>query len=128
MEPLLALDGLLDRKLDREQDFPMSRMDMELLVQSMKEAGVDKAVILPLDFGLVAKTKVSMEAYNDWVFQNCGSFDDRLIPFIGIDPNRGIHAVELVEKYVRNCSAKGVRSTPRRDSVLTRSGCTSSGA
>jgi len=109
MEPLRAPDGLLDMKQDREQDFPMSQVDMELLIQSMKEAGVDKAVILPLDFGLVAKTEVSVEAYNDRVFQNCGSFDDRLVPFIGIDPNRGTRAVGLVEKYVRNCSAKGVK-------------------
>ena len=45
------------QELDREPDFPMSGMDMDLLVQHMKEAGVDTAVILPLDFGL-----------NEWVF------------------------------------------------------------
>jgi hypothetical protein len=113
LEPLLALDGIaFDMKEDREQDWPMSQVDFHWLVQSMKDAGVDKAVVLPLDFGLVENPQVGVEEYNDWVFQSSEQYKDELIPFIGIDPNRGTQAINLVEKYVKQFNAKGVKIYP----------------
>ena len=112
LEPLLALDGILDLSLDREEDWPMSQVDVSSLVQSMDEAGVDRAIILPLDFGMVEAPAVGIEAYNDWVFESCRDANHRLIPFIGVDPLRGDKAKELVEKYVKHCDAKGVKVYP----------------
>lgn len=101
LEPLLALDGLvMDLAIDREQDWPMSQVNSEQLLQSMQEAKVDRAVVLPLDFGLVDAPEVGIEQYNDWVFECCRN-DDKLIPFIGIDPMRGKVAEETVRKYVK---------------------------
>ncbi len=112
LEPLLALDGLaMDLTIDREQDWPMSQVNSEQLLQSMEEAKVDRAVVLPLDFGLVDAPGVGIEQYNDWVFECCRK-DDKLIPFIGIDPMRGKVAEELVRKYVKHCDAKGVKVYP----------------
>jgi predicted TIM-barrel fold metal-dependent hydrolase len=112
LEPFLALDGLLDLKLDREEDWPMSEVDCELLISFMDTAHVDKAVLLPLDFGMVEEPKVGIEAFNDWVFNCASNYPDRLIPFIGIDPTRGERAVELVEKYTQKFDAKGVKVYP----------------
>ena len=113
LEPLLALDGIaFDMKLDREQDWPMSQVDTEWLLISMKDAGVDRSVVLPLDFGMVESPEVGIEAYNDWVFESCRSLEGRLVPFIGIDPLRGKQAEELVRKYVKHCDAKGVKVYP----------------
>jgi len=113
LEPLLALDGVvLDMKLDREEDWPMSQVDATTLIECMDDAGVDRSVVLPLDFGMVEEPEVGVEAYNDWVFQCCRDACDRLIPFIGIDPARGKRAEELVNKYVKHCDAKGVKIYP----------------
>lgn len=113
LEPLLALDGIaFDMKEDREQDWPMSQVDSEWLLRSMKDAGVDRSVILPLDFGMVDRPEVGVEEYNDWVFDSCKSLDGKLIPFIGVDPMRGRKAEELVRKYVKNCDARGVKIYP----------------
>lgn len=113
LEPLLALDGVMfDMKQDREQDWPMSQVDFGWLDQSMRDAKVDRAVVLPLDFGLVDRPELGVEEYNDWVFQSCQSYGGRMIPFIGIDPNRGTQAVNLVDKYVKLYNAKGVKIYP----------------
>ena len=113
LEPLLALDGLvMDMTIDREEDWPMSQVNSEQLIQSMGEAKVDKAVVLPLDFGMVDAPEVGVEQYNDWVFDCCRDVDDKLIPFIGVDPMRGKVAEELVRKYVKHCDAKGVKVYP----------------
>jgi predicted TIM-barrel fold metal-dependent hydrolase len=112
LEPWLALEGLIDMKIDIEQDWPMSEVDCEWLVRSMDSARVDKAVVLPLDFGLVETPKIGVEEYNDWVFNAAVTYQDRIIPFIGVDPNRGEKAVELVEKYTRKFDAKGIKVYP----------------
>ena len=113
LEPLLALDGIaFDMKADREQDWPMSQVDADWLLRSMNDAGVDRSVILPLDFGMVESPEVGVEGYNDWVFESCKSLEGRLVPFIGVDPMRGKQAEELVRKYVKHCDAKGVKIYP----------------
>jgi predicted TIM-barrel fold metal-dependent hydrolase len=113
LEPLLALDGIaFDMKADREQDWPMSQVDTDWLLRSMNDAGVDRSVILPLDFGMVESPEVGVESYNDWVFESCKSLEGRLVPFIGIDPMRGGQAEQLVRKYVKHCEAKGVKVYP----------------
>lgn len=113
LEPLLALDGIaFDMTADREQDWPMSEVDSGWLLRSMDDAGVDRSVILPLDFGMVESPEVGVEEYNDWVFESCKSIGGRLIPFIGVDPMRGRQAEELIRKYVKNCDAKGVKIYP----------------
>lgn len=112
LEPLLELDGLIDMSVDREQDWPMSEVDAEMLISSMDVAGVDKSVILPLDFGRIEEPRVGIEMYNEWVFESCLTYEDRLIPFIGIDPMRGERALDIVEKMVKKFDAKGVKIYP----------------
>jgi len=113
LEPLLALDGIaFDMTEDREQDWPMSQVNSSTLLDCMKDARVEKAVVLPLDFGMLGETKIGVEQYNDWVFENCRGSEGRLIPFIGVDPSRGEKALQLLDKYAKTCDAKGVKVYP----------------
>jgi predicted TIM-barrel fold metal-dependent hydrolase len=78
----------------------------------MTTAKIDRSVVLPLDFGLAEAAKVGPEEYNDWVFERCSLVGSRLIPFVGVDPQRGNEAIRLVNKYVKGFDAKGVKIYP----------------
>ena len=113
LEPLLALDGItMDMTEDRLNDWPMSQVTDALLLEEMALAKIDRSVVLPLDFGLAEKAKVGPEEYNDWVFERCAAAGGRLIPFVGVDPQRGKEAIRLVNKYVKAFDAKGVKIYP----------------
>lgn len=112
LEPLLALDGIFDLSKDREEDWPMTEVFPVNLIESMDSAGVDRTVILPLDFGMVEEPEVGVEAYNRWAFESCEPYGDRLIPFIGVDPNRGAAATALIESCVKKYDARGIKIYP----------------
>jgi predicted TIM-barrel fold metal-dependent hydrolase len=112
LEPLLVLDGLMDMSEDRLNDWPMSQVKDEQLLEEMSAAGIDRSVVLPLDFGMAEKAKVGPEEYNDWVFERCALAGGKLVPFVGVDPQRGEEALRLVDKYVRRYDAKGVKIYP----------------
>jgi predicted TIM-barrel fold metal-dependent hydrolase len=111
LEPLLALDGIFDLSDDRINDWPMSQVKAEDLVEHMVISGIDRSVLLPLDFGLVEKTEAGVEEYNDWVFEMAQKFPSELIPFMGIDPQRK-EALSLMEKYIKKFDAKGIKIYP----------------
>ena len=112
IEPLLVLDGIIDVSKDREDALPITEVFAHELVEAMDDAGVDKAVILPLDFGLVEEPGIGIEDYNQWVFESCEEYKDRLIPFVGVDPNRGDKARELIQRFIRDYDAKGIKVYP----------------
>jgi predicted TIM-barrel fold metal-dependent hydrolase len=112
LEPLLVLDGIIDVSKDREDAWPITEVFAHELVEAMDDAGVDKAVILPLDFGLVEEPGIGIEDYNQWVFESCEEYKDRLIPFVGVDPNRGDKARELIQRFIRDYDAKGIKVYP----------------
>lgn len=111
LEPLLALDGIFDLSDDRLNDWPMSQVRAEDLVEHMIISGIDRSVLLPLDFGMVEKVQVGVEDYNDWVFEMGEKFPDKLIPFMGIDPQRK-EALSLMEKYIKKYDARGIKIYP----------------
>jgi len=113
LEPLVLLDALYFSGGPQEgKDWLTSETDESELIQNMEVANIDKAVILPLDFGLVGPTKQGVEEFNDWTFERCALFSDKLIPFVGVDPQRGALALRLVEKYVKSHDARGVKVYP----------------
>lgn len=54
----------------------------------MDEAGIDKTVIVALDFQPLFRGKISYKEYNDMVAEMFNEYPDRLIGFAGIDPRR----------------------------------------
>ncbi|MGD1060538.1 MAG: amidohydrolase family protein [Methanomassiliicoccales archaeon] len=113
LEPLVLLDSLYFKGGPQEgKDWLTSETDSEELVNDMKVAKIDRSVILPLDFGLVGPTQKNVEEFNDWIFETCAVYPEKLTPFIGVDPQRGELALKLVEKYVKKFDARGVKVYP----------------
>jgi hypothetical protein len=84
----------------------------ETLLGSMDEAGVDKTVLLPLDFGLASgEPKVSYEEQN-WAHAELQSkYPDRIISFASVDPRRP-EAVKFIEKAIKEWGLKGYKLHP----------------
>ncbi|MEM0449311.1 MAG: amidohydrolase family protein [Methanomassiliicoccales archaeon] len=114
LEPLVLLDALYFQggPQGEGRDWLTSETDERDLINDMKTAGIDKSIVLPLDFGMVGPTKQGVEELNDWVFSVSGIYPEYLVPFIGVDPGRGEFALRLVNKYVKHFDARGVKVYP----------------
>jgi hypothetical protein len=114
LEPLVLLDALYFQggPQGEGKDWLTSETDERDLVADMRMAGIDRSVVLPLDFGMVGPTKQGVEEFNDWIFQACSGYPEQLIPFMGVDPGRGELALRLVNKYVKHYDARGVKVYP----------------
>lgn len=112
LEPLAALEGLMDWDVQTDQVWPEYTVGPDKILEAMDAGGVDRSVILPIDFNLVEGARLGVEEYNTWVFESCAEAPDRLMPFIGVDPQRGDKAIELLERYVKRYDAKGVKLYP----------------
>lgn len=112
LEPWLALGDLMDMEKDKEEFFPQSQVTPETLMEWMIKASVDRAVILPLDFGVVAKPKQDVEEYNDWIFDWSSRYPEKLVGFMGIDPLRGEETIKLMRKYHAKYEPKGIKIYP----------------
>ncbi|MHC1681239.1 MAG: amidohydrolase family protein [Methanomassiliicoccales archaeon] len=112
LEPLAALEGLMDWDVQTETVWPEYTVDAEKVLEALDDGGVDKAVVLPIDFNLVEKARLDVYEYNTWAFETCASAPDRLIPFIGVDPQRGDQALDILDHFVKKFDAKGVKLYP----------------
>lgn len=92
---------------------PFSDYDVKIdePIKMMDANGVDYAVVLGTDFELVSEHRMTNEEYMDWLFERC-SVDDRFIPFIGVDPNRGEDALGMIERLVKKYAPKGIKVYP----------------
>lgn len=81
------------------------------MIDAMDAAGVDHAVVLPLDWGPAFRERVPIAAINEHAAVIGKRHGGRLIPFVGVDPRRK-EAAELVERGLRDGGAKGVKLYP----------------
>ncbi|MEE9377303.1 MAG: amidohydrolase family protein [Candidatus Lokiarchaeia archaeon] len=84
----------------------------ERLIKEMDEAGVDKAVILALDYEYIFRGRMSYKEYNDKVAGYIKDFPDRLIGLAGIDPRRGKEAIQELERCIGDLGFAGVKFWP----------------
>jgi predicted TIM-barrel fold metal-dependent hydrolase len=112
LEPLAALQGLMDWEVGKETAWPEYTVDAEKILETMEAGQIDKAVVLPLDFNMVEPARIGIFEYNTWTFETCAQLPDRLIPFVGVDPQRGEAALELLDHFVSRYQAKGVKIYP----------------
>jgi predicted TIM-barrel fold metal-dependent hydrolase len=82
----------------------------ERMVADMDAAGVDKAVILPMDWGPRFVDRVPVRRVNEHALELAAKFPDRLIPFAGVDPRRP-GAVELMREMFA-AGARGLKLYP----------------
>jgi len=86
---------------------------VEALIKDMDEAGVDKSVVLPLDFAIMCRQEpeISVWRANEYAAEAQSKYPDRIIAFVGVDPLRR-DAVELLETAVTKWGLKGVKIYP----------------
>ena len=86
---------------------------VEKLVSDMDDGGVDKAVISPVDFGLMCgqEPEISVWSLNEYIAESQKKYPNRLIGFVGVDALRD-DAIELLEKGVTEWGLKGVKIFP----------------
>ena len=85
----------------------------ETLIREMDEAGVDKSVVLPLDFGIMCReeAKKSIWEINEYAAESQSNYPDRIIGFVGVDPLRK-EAIEVLKKGIYEWKLKGVKVYP----------------
>jgi predicted TIM-barrel fold metal-dependent hydrolase len=108
--------GIAPEKLMRNlEKYPtVYQASPENLIRDMDEAGIDKSILIAVDYGLapgLSKPKVSIMEYNRWVADVADQYSDRLIAFVGVDPRRK-NAVEILEKAVQEWGMKGLKLYP----------------
>ena len=82
------------------------------LIKEMDEAGIDKTVLLGLDYDFLFRGKVSYKFYNDYVANIIKEHPDRFIGLAGIDPRRGKEAIQELDRCIEELGLKGVKITP----------------
>lgn len=83
---------------------------IERLIKDMDDAGIDKTVILPLDFDfLFSGNGFTYRDYNNLAGDYLKRFPDRIIAFAGIDPRRGPAAVSELRRCVEEMGFRGLK-------------------
>jgi len=86
--------------------------DGSKLVAAMDSAGVDRAVIMPMDFGVALgdETVTPIREKNEGL-ASIARHRPRLVSFVGVDPRRP-EAAELIEVAVTEWGARGLKLYP----------------
>ena len=87
----MTIDGYCTIGVDREYD-----LTVDMLLEQMDQANVDRAVVAPLDRCLA----VSNQTGNNTMLQASGEYPDRLIPACSANPWYGLGAVAEVERAI----------------------------
>jgi predicted TIM-barrel fold metal-dependent hydrolase len=112
LEPLNALKDLFDLEVDVENVWPDYGVDVSKVLEMMAAGPIDKVIALPIDYNLVEQARIDVEEYNTWVFDSTAPYRDKVIPFIGIDPQRGQRALDIINKFVKKYDAIGLKVYP----------------
>jgi len=86
---------------------------VERLIREMDEAGIDKTVIVGIDYGYLFRGKIPAKEYNDYVANLIQEYPDRLIGLAGIDPRRGKEAIQELERCMNELGLSGVKLWPQ---------------
>jgi uncharacterized protein len=82
------------------------------LLGSMREAQIDKSVVLPLDWGiLLGEPSTPIEEQHRLIAEISGKSNGRIIPFVGVDPRRR-DALELIRFCLEEYKMQGIKLYP----------------
>lgn len=82
----------------------------ERLVRDMDAAGIDKTVVLPLDFEFLrGGDGFTFRDFNDLAARYATQHPTRIIPFAGVDPRRGAAAVAELRRCVEELGFRGLK-------------------
>ncbi len=83
---------------------------IERLIRDMDEAGIDKTIILPIDFEFFyAAGEFTFKDFNNLAGDYLKQFPDRIIAFAGVDPRRGVGAVTELRRCVEEMGFQGLK-------------------
>jgi predicted TIM-barrel fold metal-dependent hydrolase len=85
--------------------------ECEQLERQMNEAGIDQAILLVIDFGLVFPSAITIEDAHMQV-RSLIQRSDRFIGFAGVDPRRGREGLDLFERAVGEWGFQGLKLYP----------------
>jgi predicted TIM-barrel fold metal-dependent hydrolase len=85
--------------------------DGSRMVSHMDTAGIDKAVILPIDWGPTFNSRCSLQDMVGHAAACANRYPGRLIPFAGIDPRRA-RAANTVADWLKSGIFKGLKLYP----------------
>ena len=115
LEPLKKIKelygGVFDLNLDDEIPFFDYKYSMDESKTMLDASNLDYAVVLGTDFEMVNEHRMTNDEYMDWLFETC-SVDDRYVPFISVDPNKGEDALVSIERLVKRYAPKGIKMYP----------------
>ena len=83
----------------------------DMIVKDMDAAGIDKSVLLAIDWGLahhLGEPNASIEEINKSYADSVKKHPQRLIAFAGIDPRRN-SAAKLVDRFLKEWGMKGIK-------------------
>jgi predicted TIM-barrel fold metal-dependent hydrolase len=86
----------------------------DMIVKDMDAAGIDKSVLLAIDWGLarhLGDLKLSIEEINQTYADAVKKHPQRLIAFAGIDPRRN-RAAEMIGRFLKEWGMKGIKFHP----------------
>ena len=102
--------NLFDLGLDDDIPFADYDSTKEGITEMLDYAKLDYAVVLATDFGLLNEGRMTNDEYMEWLYQQCQT-DDRLLMFVGVDPNRK-DAIEMLERFYDCYEPAGLKMYP----------------
>ncbi len=81
------------------------------LKQAMTKAGIERAIILPIDSGLNQEMPLTLTEKTDWHVDEIEG-EDSLYTFVGIDPRRGEEGIAELERAVTEKGCIGWKMYP----------------
>jgi len=86
--------------------------DGNKLIAAMDDAGLDKSVVLPLDFGILfGEPEIPIAEQHRRIHGIVAAHPSRLIGFVGVDPRRP-DAIDIIRSGIRDLGFKGVKLHP----------------
>jgi predicted TIM-barrel fold metal-dependent hydrolase len=110
---IISKKDLEARRIAAERDGtePLLDSPIEDLRAAMSDAGVERAIILPIDSGLNQDMPLTMREKTDWHAEEVEG-NPNLITFVGLDPRRGKEGLDELERAVKEKNCRGWKIYP----------------
>jgi predicted TIM-barrel fold metal-dependent hydrolase len=110
---IISEKDLEARRIAAERDGtePQLESPLEALQAAMKDASIERAVILPIDSGLNQDMPLTMKEKTDWHADEAKGNSD-ILTFVGLDPRRGKEGLEELERAVKEKNCAGWKMYP----------------
>ncbi|MFX0056490.1 MAG: amidohydrolase family protein, partial [Candidatus Hermodarchaeota archaeon] len=110
---IISEQDLEARRIAAERDGIEPQLDspFEALQSAMKDANIERAVILPIDSGISQDMPLTMREKTDWHADEVKG-DPNILTFVGLDPRRGKDGLEELERAFKEKNCAGWKMYP----------------